>query len=48
MKSQTNIHQVDPRASYLKNKPAIDAAVQKVLDSGWYILGEEVKAFEEE
>jgi dTDP-4-amino-4,6-dideoxygalactose transaminase len=26
----------------------IDAAIQRVLDSGWYILGEEVAAFERE
>ena len=26
----------------------VDAAIQRVLDSGWYVLGKEVKAFEEE
>ncbi len=34
------------RDSYLELKPEIDAAVARVLDSGWYILGPEVDAFE--
>jgi dTDP-4-amino-4,6-dideoxygalactose transaminase len=34
------------RDSYLELKPEIDAAVARVLDSGWYILGPEVEAFE--
>ena len=38
----------NPRAQYLAHKPEIDAALQRVLDKGWYILGEEVKAFEAE
>ena len=29
-------------------RPEIDAAIQRVLDSGWYLLGEEVEAFERE
>lgn len=37
----------DLRAQYLAHKTEIDAAVQRVLDSGWYVLGEEVSAFEE-
>ncbi|MEW6563201.1 MAG: DegT/DnrJ/EryC1/StrS family aminotransferase [Pseudomonadota bacterium] len=39
---------IDLRTTYLELKPAIDAAVARVLDSGWYILGEEVEAFEVE
>jgi dTDP-3-amino-3,4,6-trideoxy-alpha-D-glucose transaminase len=39
---------VDLRAEYLAVKAEIDAAVQRVLESGWYILGKEVAAFEEE
>lgn len=39
---------LDLRAGYLELKPEIDAAVARVLDSGWYILGEEVKFFEAE
>ena len=39
---------LDLGAAYRELKPEIDAAVQRVLDSGWYILGPEVEAFEEE
>lgn len=39
---------VDLRAEYTAVKDEIDAAVQRVLESGWYILGKEVAAFEEE
>jgi dTDP-4-amino-4,6-dideoxygalactose transaminase len=42
------IRQTDPKASYLAHKAEIDGAIQRVLDSGWYILGGEVAAFEEE
>ena len=38
----------DPKASYLAHKEEIDAAIARVLDSGWYILGREVAAFEQE
>lgn len=38
----------DPRAAYLAHRAAIDAAVQRVLASGWYILGREGEAFERE
>lgn len=38
----------DLRAQYLAIKPEIDAAVARTLDSGWYILGREVEAFEHE
>lgn len=38
----------NPHAGYLVRKAEIDAAVNRVLDSGWYILGEEVDAFESE
>ena len=38
----------NPRAQYLTLKKDIDAAVLKVLDSGWYIRGAEVEAVEEE
>ena len=43
-----NIPFLDLRAAYLELKPAIDAAVSRVLDSGYYILGPEVEAFEAE
>lgn len=39
---------LDHGAAYRELKPEIDAAVARVLDSGWYILGPEVEAFEAE
>lgn len=39
---------LDLRSAYLELKPEIDEAVARVLDSGWYILGPEVEAFEAE
>lgn len=39
---------LDLRAAYLELKPEIDAAISRVLDSGWYILGPEVESFEAE
>jgi len=42
------IHCGNPRAQYLAHKDEIDAAVLRVLNSGWYILGDEVRAFESE
>jgi dTDP-4-amino-4,6-dideoxygalactose transaminase len=39
---------LDLGAAYRELKPEIDAAIHRVLDSGWYILGEEVEAFETE
>ncbi len=44
--SATPIPQNDPKAAYLAEQSAIDAAVARVLAGGWYILGEEVAAFE--
>jgi len=38
----------DFKKEYLHYKPSIDKAIQEVLDSGWYILGEQGKAFETE
>jgi dTDP-4-amino-4,6-dideoxygalactose transaminase len=39
---------LDLKPTYLELQPEIDAAIKRVLDSGWYILGEEVDAFERE
>jgi dTDP-4-amino-4,6-dideoxygalactose transaminase len=39
---------LDLKAAYLELQPEIDAAIKRVLDSGWYILGEEVESFERE
>ncbi|MFN8492094.1 MAG: DegT/DnrJ/EryC1/StrS family aminotransferase [Caldilineaceae bacterium] len=38
----------DLRTQYLAIKSEIDTAVARTLDSGWYILGREVEAFERE
>ena len=48
LKGRPAIPQTDPRANYLAHKAEIDAAISSVLDSGWYILGREVTAFEGE
>ncbi|WP_138497893.1 DegT/DnrJ/EryC1/StrS family aminotransferase [Nostoc sp. PA-18-2419] len=45
---QTPIHQTDPQASYQAHQSEIDAAIHQVLNSGWYILGQQVEAFEQE
>lgn len=42
------IPQSNPKAGYLAHKEEIDVAIRRVLDSGWYILGQEVSAFEHE
>ena len=39
---------MDPKANYLAHKDEIDKAVHRVLDSGRYILAQEVAAFEQE
>ncbi len=42
------IPQADPSAGYRAQKAEIDAAVPRALESGWYILGKEGAAFEQE
>jgi dTDP-4-amino-4,6-dideoxygalactose transaminase len=42
------VPQTDPKASYMAHKVEIDVAIQTVLESGQYILGREVEAFEKE
>ena len=42
------VPQANPGAGYRALKPEIDAAVARALDSGWYILGQEGRAFESE
>lgn len=41
-----NIPFLDLKATYLELKDEIDAAVSRVLASGWYLLGGELEAFE--
>lgn len=39
---------LDLRQTYLELDSEIDAAIKEVLNGGWYILGENVRGFEEE
>jgi dTDP-4-amino-4,6-dideoxygalactose transaminase len=48
MKSDSFIPQANPKVGYLAQKDEIDAAFKRVLESGWYILSQEVKSFEAE
>jgi dTDP-4-amino-4,6-dideoxygalactose transaminase len=43
-----NIPQTDPRAGYLAHREEIDAAALRAMESGRYILGDEVCGFEHE
>lgn len=48
MSGTITIPQANPGAGYRALKAEIDTAVARALDSGWYILGGEGRAFEEE
>ncbi len=39
---------LDLKASYAELKPELDAAYTRVMESGWFVLGKEVEAFEAE
>jgi dTDP-4-amino-4,6-dideoxygalactose transaminase len=39
---------LDLKSPYLELKDELDAAYRRVMESGWYILGKEVDAFESE
>lgn len=43
-----NVPFLDLKACYIELQPEIDAAIKRVLESGWYVLGDEVDAFERE
>lgn len=43
-----DIPQTDPRAGYFEHRDEIDSAIRRVMESGWYINGDEVRAFERE
>jgi hypothetical protein len=47
-RSPSLIPQASPGRDYRRNQADIDAAVRRTLESGWYILGPEVTAFEAE
>lgn len=44
----TGIPFLDLRAGYIELKAEIDEAISSVMDSGWYLLGKELDAFEQE
>lgn len=39
---------IDLKSPYLELKDELDAAYRRVMESGWYVLGKEVEAFETE
>ncbi len=39
---------LDMKSAYAELKPELDAAYQRVMESGWFVLGQEVEAFEAE
>ncbi|TWT80141.1 dTDP-3-amino-3,6-dideoxy-alpha-D-galactopyranose transaminase [Planctomycetes bacterium CA13] len=43
-----NVPFLELKPAYLELKDQFDAAYHRVMDSGWYLLGAEVKAFESE
>lgn len=48
MSSQPPIPFTDLKAAYRRLRPELDAALSRVAAGGWYVLGEEVRAFESE
>jgi dTDP-4-amino-4,6-dideoxygalactose transaminase len=46
--SGITVPQANPGAGYRAHKAEIDAAIHRALDSGWYVLGQEGRAFEAE
>lgn len=43
-----NVPFLELKPTYLELKPELDAAYHRVMDSGWYLLGGELEAFEAE
>ena len=43
-----NIRFLDMKSPYQELKDELDAAYQRVMESGWYIMGAELEKFEEE
>lgn len=48
MSAATRVPFLDLRAPYDELREEIDGAVQRVLESGWFLLGDELTAFERE
>src|SRR5438270_10490517 len=44
----SHIPVADPGEDYRRNRDSLDASVRRVLESGRYVLGAEVDAFEQE
>src|SRR6266568_8191515 len=44
----TKVRFLDLKAPYQELKDQLDAALHRVLESGWYLLGDELAAFERE
>jgi dTDP-4-amino-4,6-dideoxygalactose transaminase len=44
----TRVPFLDLRAPYDELRSEIDDAIRRVLESGWYLLGEEISSFERE
>lgn len=45
---ERSVHQADFKKEYWEIKDGIDKALERVLESGWYILGPEIESFERE
>ena len=43
-----NVPFLDLNFPYLELKEELDAAYHRVMESGWYVLGKDVEAFESE
>ena len=43
-----NVPFLDLKAPYAELRDELDAAYRRVMESGWFVLGDEVRAFEEE
>ncbi len=43
-----NVPFLDLKAAYAELKPEIDEACQRVIQSGWFVMGDELKGFEQE
>jgi dTDP-4-amino-4,6-dideoxygalactose transaminase len=48
MQDSTSIPFIDLKAAYVELQDELDSAALEVLRSGWYVLGPQVRAFEEE
>jgi dTDP-4-amino-4,6-dideoxygalactose transaminase len=48
MQTSTSIPFIDLKAAYVELQGKLDSAALEVLSSGWYVLGPQVRAFEDE